>query len=69
MHVDWKCQRCGEMHLTSIDNLSMDTSLTLTCNICNETYVYKILSIKYKVDCAIYDSSNNIISKEIISLW
>lgn len=69
MHIDWKCQNCGEMHLTSLDNLSIDTSLTLTCNSCNKIYIYKILSVQYKADCEVCNLSNNIISKETISLW
>lgn len=69
MHIDWKCIKCGENHLTLANDIDKDTTITLTCSTCNTTFSYKILSIKYSMNCLICDSSNTPIKEETISSW
>lgn len=72
MYVDWKCVKCGEQHLSLIDDVTKDTkdtTVTLKCSKCNTTFLYNILSIKYLVNCLVCDSVNNSITEQTISLW
>ncbi|BDR85074.1 hypothetical protein DP124_00560 [Clostridium tetani] len=69
MHVDWKCIKYGEKHLTLINEINNDTPLILTCLTCNTTFSYKILSLKYSIDCLVSDSKNNCIGEQNISSW
>lgn len=72
MHIDWKCPKCGKKHLTTINDINdinKTTIITLTCSTCNTSFAYRLLYIKYLVNCLVCDSSNNTVIKQTISLW
>lgn len=69
MYIDWKCINCSEKHLTLINDIDKNAIIELACSSCNRTFSYKILSIKYSVNCLVCDSSDTLIKEQTIFAW